>query len=67
MDNIVAVKTEFFSDVNSFTGMEGDRMEVGNQKQSIHVEVLVKSQRWVSFVVQTLWSPDSTQIDALIY
>uniref|UniRef100_A0A8C9XQM0 Pachytene checkpoint protein 2 homolog n=1 Tax=Sander lucioperca TaxID=283035 RepID=A0A8C9XQM0_SANLU len=29
--------------VHSFTGMDGDRMEVGNQKQNIHVEVHVKS------------------------
>uniref|UniRef100_A0A671W7A9 Pachytene checkpoint protein 2 homolog n=1 Tax=Sparus aurata TaxID=8175 RepID=A0A671W7A9_SPAAU len=29
--------------VHSFNGMEGDRMEVGNQKPNIHVEVHLKS------------------------
>lgn len=34
--------------VYSFTGMGDNRLEVGNQKPNVHVEVLVKSSRWVT-------------------
>lgn len=34
--------------------MEGDRMEVGNQKQNVNVEVHVKSNRWVKSAYLTM-------------
>lgn len=39
--------------VHSSSGMEGDRLEVGSQKPNIHVEVCVKSYRWVRRTLET--------------